>query len=98
MIGVTPKQYLLDQQNRPYFLWDCDITIQQLHEKLMDSDPKIRCYWMGKVMRQAKPEDAIALLTWDTIKQEFSGVIPYLGNKRSFWKWLFSKWTTPNDK
>lgn len=94
MIGITAKEHLLDKQNRPYFLWDCDLTLQDLHRKLQDSDPRIRAYWMGKVMRQAKPEDAIAILTWDLIRQNFDDALPYLGSQRLFWTWLLTKRTT----
>lgn len=62
MLHPTPPELLCDPQGRPYFLWDVDLTLQQLRMLLADPDEDVRAYWMGKVLRQAKPDDALTLM------------------------------------
>src|SRR5688500_13869053 len=51
----TPPDHLMDAQGRPYFLWDEDTRVEQFRERLRDPDPAVRAYYLGKLMRQAKP-------------------------------------------
>lgn len=56
MLVPTPPERLLDTKGRPYFLWDCALSMPELRERLNDPDRQVRAYWAGKVMRQAGPE------------------------------------------
>ena len=40
MSALNPTRELCDAQNRPYFLWDCDMTLPEFVEKLKDPDIK----------------------------------------------------------
>ena len=39
MLSFTPPERLTDARGRPYFLWDCDLTIEELRARLEDPDP-----------------------------------------------------------
>lgn len=82
----------LDAQKRPYFLWDCDLSLAELETMLQDDDPSIRGYWAGKVMRQARPEDALALISPATMAAEWPVIRRNLGRQRDFWAWLLERW------
>lgn len=93
MLAPTPLDRLVDSRGRPYFLWDDDMTLEAFRERLRDSDPEVRAYFVGKLMRQAKPDDVFSFVTLDEIKREFSAVERYLGNTREFWVWLIERWS-----
>lgn len=42
VLSFTPRERLADAQDRPYFLWDCDLTLSQFREGLADPDPEVR--------------------------------------------------------
>lgn len=92
MLNPTPSELLTDEQGRPYFLWDCDLTLDDLRQRLQDPDPYVRAYFTGKLMRQAKPDDVFQFVSAHTIRELWPQLEPYLGNTREFWAWLFATW------
>ncbi len=83
---------MVDGQGRPYFLWDADMTLLRFEELLRDPDPEVRGYVVGKLMRQAKPDDVFAFVDLDTIRQLWPIALRHLGPKRAFWTWLLDGW------
>lgn len=94
MLFPTPPDLLCDPQGRPYFLWDVDLTLAQLHEKLHASDEDERLYWIGAVLRQAKPDDSIVLLGKPIIQWAVPRLAGRLGHHEPMWRWLVDRWST----
>lgn len=92
VLAPTSPDRLVDARQRPYFLWDMEMTIDEFRGRLRDPDPEVRAYFIGKLMRQAKPDDVFAFTTLDEITQQLPAITRYLGNTREFWVWLLSKW------
>lgn len=92
MLSFTPAERLTDPQGRPYFLWDCDMTLAQFQQRLQDADPEVRAYLVGKLMRQAKPDDVFLFVRPGVIRELWPRLRPYLGRTREFWTWLFETW------
>ena len=92
MLNPTPHEKLLDRQGRPYFLWDCDLDLQQFEERLEHPDAGVRAYFIGKLMRQAKPDDVFQFVSPRTIREMWPRLERYLGDKRPFWSWMFTTW------
>ncbi len=88
LIAPTPPERLLDSAGRPYFLWDTDTSVERFEALLASPDPEVRAYWLGKMMRQAKPDDVFTFVGAQTIADHWARVLPYLGQKRAFWTWL----------
>lgn len=91
-MAATPEECLTDAQNRPYFLWDCDLTLDEFRRRLEDPDPEVRAYLVGKLMRQAKPDDVFLFVRPRTIRELWPQLNRYLGQTRAFWTWLFDTW------
>lgn len=68
MLNPTPSSEMLDQEQRPYFLWDCDLDIEQFRQRLRSPQPEVRAYFIGKLMRQAKPDDVFEFVSAKTIR------------------------------
>jgi hypothetical protein len=92
VLNPTPPERLVDQQNRPYFLWDDDMTLTSFVEALRDPDPSVRGYFVGKLMRQAKPDDVFTFVGLGEIRALWAQVEPHLGPTRAFWTWLLDRW------
>ena len=92
MLNPTPRDRMLDDRGRPYFLWDCDLDIHQFEQRLEHPDPAVRGYFIGKLMRQAKPDDVFEFVSPGTIRTEWDQLEKHLGDKGPFWSWLFSTW------
>jgi len=97
MLSPTLPERLVDPQGRPYFLWDCDMTLDEFKARLADPNPDVRAYLVGKVMRQAKPDDALALVTLREITDLWPRVERHLGRSREFWRWLLASWGVIDD-
>jgi hypothetical protein len=92
VLNPTPRNHLTDDEGRPYFLWDCNLTLEQFERGLQDPDPEVRAYLVGKLMRQAKPDDVFLFVTPVVIRELWPRLIRYLGRSRDFWTWLFEAW------
>jgi hypothetical protein len=92
MLSPTPAELMIDRQGRPYFLWDCDMTVDEFRESLLDPDPAARAYLIGKLMRQAKPDDVFTFVSPKEIRELWPFLVRYLGKTRDFWRWLFDTW------
>lgn len=83
---------MLDAQGRPYFLWDMDMTLEELERTLKTAARPVREYLIGKLMRQAKPDDALQFVSAQEMAAAWPGVVRYLGRSREFWTWLLDEW------
>lgn len=93
LLNPTSPDVLVDKRGRPYFLWDVeDMTLDMFRARLRDSDLQIRAYLLGKLMRQAKPDDVLTLVTLAEISDVWPHLEPYLGRSRGFWSWLLRWW------
>jgi hypothetical protein len=92
MLSPTPAELMIDRQKRPYFLWDCDMTIDEFRQGLQDPEPAARAYLVGKLMRQAKPDDVFTFVSPREIRELWPLLVRHLGKTRDFWTWLFDSW------
>ncbi|MDZ4772480.1 MAG: hypothetical protein SGI72_05035 [Planctomycetota bacterium] len=98
ILNPTPPDRLVDAQGRPYFLWDVDMTLDRFREVLAGEDPEVRAYFVGKLMRQAKPDDVLQFVTVNEMRELWPSVDRYLGRTREFWRWILTVWPSePRD-
>lgn len=68
------------------------MTLDEFRLRLRDPDPDVRAYFLGKLMRQAKPDDVFTFVTLRELHEMLPAVDPYLGSTRPFWHWLLDHW------
>ena len=90
MLNPTPRERMVDRQGRPYFLWDCDMTLAEFRRRLEVGDDAEQAYLIGKLMRQAKPDDVFLFARVEVIRRRWPEIERYLGNTREFWHWLLA--------
>jgi hypothetical protein len=94
MLCPTPVDRLTDARGRLTFLWDVDVTWAELEENLKDPDPVVRGYWLGKLLRQAKPDDVPRFVAIADLRRDWDSYERFLGTSRPMWAWLLaSGWT-----
>ncbi|MEA2339265.1 MAG: hypothetical protein QOE82_3272 [Thermoanaerobaculia bacterium] len=92
MLAPTPRNLLTDPQGRPYFLWDMEMTLDDFERAINDDEATSRAYLIGKLLRQAKPDDALQFVTPQQIADLWPSIERYLGKSRPFWDWLLDQW------
>lgn len=93
----TPREHMLDAAGRPYFLWDTDMTLERFEELLASGDPEIRAHLIGKLMRQAKPDDVFQFVGLEDIQEVWAQLRHRLGRTREFWSWWMERWDVAVD-
>ena len=88
----TPRDRIVDAAGRPYFLWDVDMTLARFETLLVTSDRPTKAYLIGKMMRQAKPDDVFTFVREAQIRDLWPDLERYLGKTRPFWQWLLAAW------
>jgi hypothetical protein len=96
MLNPTPLEQLTDRHGHPYFLWDSEMTLDEFRKGLEDDDPEVRAYLIGKLMRQAKPDDVFTFVSAREIRALWPRLERYLGKTREFWSWLLDAWGHPD--
>lgn len=88
----TPPERPCDTQGRPYFLWDSDMTLDALRAVLRDPELEVRAAYVGKLMRQAKPDDVFEFVRLDDVVALWPRVERSLGRERAMWQYLLGRW------
>ena len=97
LLNPTPADRLVDDRGRPYFLWDCEMTLEEFRRELRDAGRDVRAYLVGKLMRQARPDDVFEFVSVAGIRELWSDLERYLGRTRPFWTWLLAAWEGVQD-
>lgn len=88
VLNPTPAELPLDAAGRPYFLWDTDTTLEGLRAQLRTDDRETKAWLVGKLMRQAKPDDVFSFVTIAEIRDLWADLRRHLGKTKPFWEWL----------
>ncbi len=77
---------------RPYFLWDEDVSIAELRERLAGSDKKERMRLLAKMLREARDLDVWKFVTPREVAEALPAIVGRLGRRRRFWEFLIQGW------
>ena len=77
---------------RPYFLWDEDVTIDELRAALSGADRGERLRLLGKMLREARDIDVWQFISPQEVAREMPALGRRLGRRRAFWEWLIQGW------
>ena len=92
ILNTTSPERMTDARRRPYFLWDMEMSLEDFRRALRHDDPDGRAYFLGKLMRQAKPDDVFVFVSVAEIRRLWPSVRKYLGRSATFWSWLLETW------
>ncbi len=69
---------------RPYFLWDEDVSIAELHAELVTPGPR-RDQLVGKMLRETRDLDVWPFLTPLEVARELPRLQRRIGKRYDFW-------------
>ena len=68
------------------------MTLAEFVRAIAERESPGRSYLIGKLMRQAKPDDALQFVTAQEMVDLWPQIERYLGKTRPFWTWLLDEW------
>jgi hypothetical protein len=77
---------------RPYFLWDEDVSIDELRAILAGPDSHDRDRLFGKMLREARDTDVWRFVTPAQVAAALPRLGRRLGRRRGFWEFLITGW------
>ncbi|MBI4700465.1 MAG: hypothetical protein HY744_04740 [Deltaproteobacteria bacterium] len=77
---------------RPYFLWDEDISGDELRAILQGADEHERLRLLGKMLREARDLDVWQFVTPRHVAEALPLLGRRLGRRRAFWEFLIEGW------
>ena len=77
---------------RPYFLWDEDISIEELQQILADPDSPRRDELFGKMLREARDIDVWQFVRPTEVASALERLQRLLGRRYAFWRFLIEGW------
>lgn len=77
---------------RPYFLWDEELTVRELREALRGQDESERLRLLAKLLREARDDEVWQLVTPAEVAAALPCVAHRLGRRRAFWEFLIAGW------
>ncbi len=83
---------LTQETSRPYFLWDEDVSIAELRQRLQGPDQHDRLRLLGKMLREARDIDVWTFVTPEEVAQLLPALSHRLGRRRGFWQFLIEGW------
>ncbi|MBA3818630.1 MAG: hypothetical protein H0X17_07035 [Deltaproteobacteria bacterium] len=78
---------------RPYFLWDEDVSIAELHAALAEPGPR-RDRLLGKMLREARDLDVWLFVTPTEVAAALPRLHRRIGRRLGFWTFLIEGWRT----
>lgn len=77
---------------RPYFLWDEDVSIDELRTALQGPDPVVRDRLFGKMLREARDLDVWTFVTPADVAEALPRLQRRIGRRYGFWLFLIEGW------
>ncbi len=78
--------------DRPWFLWDTDVSEAEFRSRLKHPDPLIRAQWQAALLREARVREVWQFLTLDDVLDSWLNIRVQLGRRRAFWEWALDGW------
>ena len=85
---------LRDGALRPYFLWDEDLSIDELRVRLRRPDERERVRLLAKLLREARDTDVWEFVSPEEVARVLPRIGHRLGRRRAFWEFLIEGWRT----
>jgi hypothetical protein len=83
---------LRQEQLRPYFLWDEDLSVRELKDRLRGHDAAQRERLLAKLLREARDIDVWEFVTPEEVAAALPAIRHRLGRRRGFWEFLIEGW------
>jgi len=80
------------QNKRPYFLWDYDLTEEQVRAILRGDDEVEKAWLITRILEYAKWEDIWRYLTVDDVRENLNRLRFRWPRDRELWTYALKRW------
>jgi hypothetical protein len=80
------------EDDRPYFLWDEDMSVAEFRARLRGDDSWERDRLLGKMLREARDTDVWEFVTPREVADALPRLERRVGRRLGFWKFLIDGW------
>lgn len=80
-------------EKRPYFIWDYDLSDQDVHQILHHGDRTERAWLITRILEYCKWEDIWRYLTVADIQRDFKWLRFRHSQDRELWAYALDRWT-----
>lgn len=77
---------------RPYFIWDYDISEDQIPQILQGGDEQQKVWLIGRILQYARWEDIWKYLTLDMVRQYFDRIAWRFPETKEMWRYSLELW------
>lgn len=89
MAGLPPtSSHLANDDEKPYFLWWCELTCGEFRRKLREGTLEERAYFLGALLREANTRDVWLFTSAAEIRQMWPHLYRHLGRSKGLWRYL----------
>lgn len=78
---------------QPYFIWDYDISEEEVREILRSHDEARKTWLIGRILQYARWDDIWKYLTLDVVQEYFDRVDWYLPDVKAMWAHALEVWS-----
>lgn len=83
---------LTEEDRRPYFFWDEDMSIAELRAILQGPASPLRDRALGRMLREARDSDVWRFVTPIEVAEALPRIERRLGRRAAFWRFLIDGW------
>jgi hypothetical protein len=89
---VIDDEHVSAKSQRPYFMWDYDLTEEDVHRILRGDNEVEKAWLITRILEYAKWEDIWRYLTVDDVRENFERLRmkPY---QRDLWAYALEVWS-----
>jgi hypothetical protein len=80
------------QNQRPYFLWDYDLTEEQVRAILSGDDEVEKAWLITRILEYARWDDIWRYLTVDDVRENFDRLRFRWPRDRELWDYALERW------
>ena len=81
-----------EEDRRPYFLWDEDLSISELRVRLIEGPESEKLRLLGKMLREARDIDVWLFVTPAMVAEHLPKIARRVGRRHRFWQFLINGW------
>lgn len=90
MVSMTGD--MTEDAQRPYFMWDEEVTIAEVKRVLAEGSAWERDRLLAKMLREARDVDVWHFVTPEQVAEALPRIAHRLGRRRGFWEFLIHGW------
>ncbi len=76
----------------PYFCWDRKLTVSEIRSQLRSASNQEWLRLASWILREASTVDVWEFLTPNEVRNHLDELMPLLGRRRAFWRYILGVW------